>query len=44
MSKKQMNARNAKIKKLYSTGKYSQRKLAAKVGMSKSRIGEIVLG
>ena len=44
MSATQMVKRNAKIRKLYATGKYSQRKLAAKVGMSKSRIGEIVLG
>jgi DNA-binding transcriptional regulator LsrR (DeoR family) len=41
---KQMQKRNARIKKMYKTGKYSVRELATKIGLSKSRVGEIILG
>jgi DNA-binding XRE family transcriptional regulator len=34
--------RDDKIRRLYDTGKYTQRSLAAKVGLSKSRINEIL--
>ena len=43
MSDKQMVKRNQRIKKLYKSGKYSVRGLARKVGLSKSRVGEIIL-
>lgn len=39
-----MIQRNAKIRKLYKTGKFSVRSLARKVGLSKTRVGEIILG
>ena len=42
LSAEKILARNEKIQSLYSTGKYSIRALALKVGMSKSRVGEIV--
>jgi len=42
LSPEKILTRNEKIQSLYSTGKYSIRALAAKVGMSKSRVGEIV--
>lgn len=35
-------ARDLKIRKLHSSGKYSYSKLAEKVGMSKTRVFEIV--
>ena len=39
----QMQKRNDKIRKMYySSDKYSVRSLAEKVGLSKSRIGEII--
>ena len=38
----QMCKRNDKIRNMYETGKYSHRSLAKKVGLSKSRIGEIL--
>ena len=51
MTTEQLQKRNDRIRKMYystvnkdGTRKYSQRKLAAKVGLSKTRIGEIVLG
>ena len=34
--------RDTKIRKMYSTGKFSTRGLGEKVGLSKSRIAEIV--
>lgn len=34
--------RNEKIRQMYSTGKYSHRSLALRVGLSKSQIGVIV--
>jgi hypothetical protein len=43
MTSKQMVKRNERICKLYKTGKYSVRKLATKVGLSKTRVGEIIL-
>lgn len=43
MTKKEMKQRNLRIKKLYKTGKYSVRSLARKVGLSKTRVGEIIL-
>ena len=43
MTEKQMTKRNQRIKKLYSSGKYSIRGLAKKVGLSKTRVGEIIL-
>ena len=42
LSPEKILKRNEKIQSLYSTGKYSIRALALKVGMSKSRVGEIV--
>ena len=42
LSPEKILSRNEKIQSLYSTGKYSIRALAAKIGMSKSRVGEIV--
>ena len=36
-------SRNEKIQKMYSTGKYSVRSLAEKVGLSKTRVGEIII-
>ena len=43
MTEKAMAKRNARIKKLYKTGKYSVRCLAERVGLSKTRVGEIIL-
>lgn len=43
MTDKQMAKRNERIKKLYTTGKYSVRSLSSKVGLSKTRVGEIIL-
>lgn len=42
LSPEKILSRNEKIQSLYSTGKYSIRALAEKVGLSKSRVGEIV--
>lgn len=42
MTAKQMAKRNEKIQKLYASGKYSVRTLAPKVGLSKSRVHEII--
>lgn len=43
LSPEKILSRNEKIQNLYSTGKYSIRALAAKVGLSKTRVGEIVI-
>lgn len=42
LTRVQLDKRNEKIRKLYSTGKYSHRSLAAKVGLAKSTIGDIL--
>lgn len=42
LTPKQMAKRNERIQKLYDSGKYTTRSLAAKVGLSKSRVAEIV--
>ena len=42
LTEKQMAKRNAKIQKLYATGKYTHRSLAKIVGLSKTRVGVIV--
>ena len=50
MTKLQMEKRDAKIRKMYSITskkgirKYSVRSLAEKIGLSKTRIGEIIQG
>jgi len=41
-ARQKMFNRNEKIRDMYETGKYSHRTLAKKVGLSKSRIGEIL--
>jgi DNA-binding XRE family transcriptional regulator len=35
--------RDLRIHKLYASGKYTHRSLAAKVGISKTRVGEILI-
>jgi biotin operon repressor len=42
LTAKQMAKRNEKIVKLASTGKYSIRQIAEKIGLSKTRIAEII--
>jgi len=42
LTAKQMAKRNERIAKLASTGKYSIRQLAEKVGLSKTRVHEII--
>jgi DNA-binding Lrp family transcriptional regulator len=42
LTAKQMAKRNEKIAKLASTGKYSIRQLAERVGLSKTRVHEII--
>ena len=38
-----MKNRDSKIKKMYKTGRYSIRALAKKIGLSKTRVCEIIL-
>lgn len=42
LTEKQMVARNAKINKMYASGKYTHRSLAKVVGLSKTSIGRIL--
>jgi transcriptional regulator with XRE-family HTH domain len=42
LTETQRQKRDERIRKLYGSGKYSQRSLAVKVGLSKSRVGEIL--
>ena len=44
MTARQMEKRNERIIRLYESGKYTVRSLAQKVGLSKTRVGEILLG
>ena len=40
--RQEKKARNAKIRDMYESGKYSQRSLGKKVGLSKSQINRIL--
>lgn len=42
LTEAQMFKRDERIRRMYGTGKFSVRALASKIGLSKSRIGEIV--
>ena len=42
LTEKQMDKRNARIQKMYSTGKFTHRSLAKVIGLSKTSIGRIL--
>lgn len=42
LSEGQREVRNERIRKMYRTGKYTVRGLASKIGLSKTRIHEII--
>lgn len=44
LTPKQLEKRNERIERMYATGKYTQRQIADIVGISRTRVGEIVGG